>query len=559
MLRPLSIALFLLAGGCLGAVGEAGGARGRGPTDSPIPRGTCDESARGRSEPGVRRFTTPEVVASLGAIFGDDTLARPEIARSLTALPAELALSTSQRELDGSIRDVEGLLAVAEAIAAAVVADGALAVRVLGCDPTAIEACRAALLDRLAPRMFRRPLYDEERAEYTRFMTDLGAAGLEWAIVRLVVSPHFHQHLEIEGTDADHRIRLAPFEVASRIAYRITGGPPDDALLDAARSGALETVEDARAHATRLLATSGGHARVQEVLARWLGLERVSDPDPAVASALGIEPGGLGAEARQELERFVDHTVFVERGSFVDLMSKPTAFAFTPRLATLYRLEISDAPQTFADARGGILLRSATLLSGRRYTDPIMRGSFLRRRVLCHSLPTPDPVLVASRDDLRAELTHERYPSREIVTRLTEGATCMACHEKLNPLGFALERFGTAGEVRASELVFDVEGDVIGEHPIDTAVSDLAIAAGAETAASGPAELVRAVAESEDTRLCFATQLFAQTRMRFPSDEDVCLVRDVESALAEGLPVADAVVRSVANEDLFYRRAAEGP
>jgi hypothetical protein len=52
-----------------------------------------------------------------------------------------------------------------------------------------------------------------------------------------------------------------------------------------------------------------------------------------------------------------------------------------------------------------------------------------------------------------------------------------------------------------------------------------------------------------------AEQLFAQTRMRAATADDVCLLGDVGKALGMDDPLLTAVVRNVVNEDLFLRRA----
>lgn len=550
-----TLLLALPAAGCVGAIGEAPGAD-PGPGDGGAAL-CATPGERGLAEISQRRLSRRELLASLESAFGADVLGDPTVVATLAYLPKDAPFG-DHNAFDQRITDVEGLLAVAEAVAAAVVADPARVEHVLACDLADAPSCQARVIDTLAPRVLRRPMGEAQRQSFAAFMSTLGAGdGVEWGIVRLLVSPEHQLVLELDGEEtADGRVRLAPIEVAARLAFRLTGGPPDEELRRAALDGELHTLEAVRAQATRLLDTPEARAELAVVVAGWLGIASVPDPEPAVAAQLGVDPDGLGAEARDELFAFVDDLTFARDGTLRALLVDKTAFARSERLAALYGLPQSEAPATFGDARGGILLRAATLMTGHRYTAPISRGAYMRKKVLCQKLAPPDPAVVAERDEQAAALTHELYPTRTIVEELTKGQPCEGCHVAINPIGFTLEGFGPMGELRERELVFAEDGSVSGEHPVDTAVADLGLAPsqGGPTPADGPAELVEAMAAHPDVASCFAGQLFAHTRLRWAEPADACAVAEIEAALAGGLPLVEALVRNVANEDIFYRR-----
>jgi len=92
------------------------------------------------------------------------------------------------------------------------------------------------LLTTFLPKAFRRPVSEEEVAPYVALVTKRLAAkdcfedAMRRAYVAVLTSPEFLFH----STDA------AAFTLASRLSYWLWNGPPDDALLAAARDGSLQ-------------------------------------------------------------------------------------------------------------------------------------------------------------------------------------------------------------------------------------------------------------------------------------------------------------------------------
>jgi hypothetical protein len=105
-----------------------------------------------------------------------------------------------------------------------------------------------------------------------------GSEGLQWAIVRAIVSPHFHQLLELDSTPTgDGRRRIDAFAVASRLAFGLTGALPDEQLLSAAQAGELSDLTAVRAQAERLMQGDLARDRARRLLRDWLV---TAPPDP---------------------------------------------------------------------------------------------------------------------------------------------------------------------------------------------------------------------------------------------------------------------------------------
>jgi hypothetical protein len=209
--------------------------------------------------------------------------------------------------------------------------------------------------------------------------------------------------------------------------------------------------------------------------------------------------------------------------------------------------------QTFKDSRGGILLRAATLTSGKAWSDPIARGVYVRRRILCANLPSPSAAILASREMQLLAVDHTQMGNRDIVTGLTQPVTCMGCHSQINPIGFTLEGFGPLGELRSQESIFDANGKLLAQHPINTQVANLGLDAGQSVPAGGPNDLISAISQSDGARSCFATQLFLQARYRPASAADGCTLNGIRQSLMSGKTVKETLINNIANDEIFWR------
>ena len=100
----------------------------------------------------------------------------------------------------------------------------------------------------------------EDLVKYTNFLKD-GIAksgpyfGLRNALIAILVSPEYiyRSELGLGKPLEDGRTMLAPAELAYAISYALTDNKPDEKLLEAAKSGRLQTREDVRREVMRLL------------------------------------------------------------------------------------------------------------------------------------------------------------------------------------------------------------------------------------------------------------------------------------------------------------------
>jgi hypothetical protein len=314
-----------------------------------------------------------------------------------------------------------------------------------------------------------------------------------------------------------------------------------------------------RPHARRLIATPAARRQLQAVLDAWLNLEAIPTPHPALAARAGIDGAGLADEARKELLEYASYQILDQDADVASLMSAAIGFPRSERMAKLYGSEIADGDQPVAlpEGHGGMLLRLAPLLSGQLSSSPILRGVYVRKRMLCDALPSPDFSIVNSRLKMFEAQDRTKLSTRQAVTQITSEGACPTCHTQINPIGFALERFDPLGQPRDEEIVFDPTGAEIARHPIDTHVTEANLEPGLPSELDGAEQLNGALAQSAKVRACIAERFYSQARLRAPSEGDHCALSEVEALLRDGGTVKEAWLQSVVNRELFVRQAEE--
>lgn len=492
------------------------------------------------------RLTPDQYRASLQTLFGQDV----PLPETLDAIP----LSGNSELKSSSIAGINQLSSVSQFEQAAYdVAEWAFAddarQGALGlCVPASpTDPCIGTSLAQLGQRIWRRPLTTEEQSELEQLVVvlseQLGSAesGLEYALAALLQSPHFLYRVE-RGTplsDGSGWYQLGAFELATRLAYGLTGTTPDDALLAAAAGGALNTTEGLSAEAARLQATELGTAHSVSMLEdfmRFGGLETLAKQEdswtPALQQAMEAEARGLARAA-------------VESGDLLSVFTSDVTW-INQTLAEFYGVDFpSDAaPEDLVSVpappgRMGILTSGAILARyGSADTSNILRGQFIRNGLLCGTIPDPPPDLpeVEPRE-VPAGLTHSRA---EAVIRL-ETSPCSACHIPMDPLGFAFDGFDLLGRV------------ITEEHGVPIRTDGTLVQAGFEQAEiefDGPLQLTELLVNSPLMHECLVKNLFARVVLRETSvGEAVAMAQLTEtfvasqfnlSELIQGIVVSDA-------------------
>ena len=421
------------------------------------------------------------------------------LSKSFVAEPLRSTFDTNGTLLSVSADNFRDYQIAAESLASTLAHDAKL---LSGIAPA---GDRAALIANLGKRAFRRPLSDGELASCNTLFErganligsgDAFADGVQLVASYLFQSPHFLYREELSDTEVGGKIPLSGFEVASKLAYALTGSMPDDTLFAAAEQGALQTAEAVALQARRLLATAAAAESIWSFHDQLLAM-REFDQISKNASYPGFEPG-VSADLRGEAKAFIADVVVRQQLGFRELMTAPYTFA-NARVRGLYGLSnqapAGASPDQFSrleldpTQRSGLLTQIGFLAANAEQALPniIIRGVHIARRITCTPLPPP-PGVVPPLPAVTADTTN-----RQRVDTLTKNAPCSSCHGSIiNPLGFALETLDGVGQYRAQDNGQPI--DASGKYQLD----------GKTVAFNGPVELSKAIADSDQGHSCYA-------------------------------------------------------
>lgn len=560
--RGWLICTLWLLGGCEGVIGSGAGGGPNDPAGPGIPGAPqCGRSVCGATGELAAATAFPRLTHAQWENTVKDVLRLQETPNLAGAFEPDTSISffdNNTRALRVSGDLWSSYQQAAETLAESVTADPDALSRLLPSDlpGSGVERTRALVRD-LGLRAYRRPLadfevdahvalFDEGAAHFTEMSTF--DAGVRMLVEALLQSPHFVYRVET-GTSRDgDMVTLGDFEIASRLSYMIWNTMPDDALLDEAARGALQTPEQVAAQAQRLLDDPRGRAMVERFHAQLMnwdlyrGLSKDADEFP-------LYYPDAGDDMVEEARAFVESVVLEEDGNLAELLTAPYTFV-NDRLADIYGLDGSfDGSFSRADfdavdqpERGGLLTQLGFLASHGGLTGSVHRGVFINHRVLCSDLPSPPEALPPIPADEGMTLT-----SRQRIEMHTGPGTCGAtCHGTyINPIGFAFESFDGLGQYRVEENGLPIDASASFEFADGVADFD------------GAAELNDAMSSRIEVHDCYAKHWLEYALGRDTAGSDLDLIQALGDASLDGVPVRALILELVKGE-AFRSRNAEG-
>ncbi len=305
------------------------------------------------------------------------------------------------------------------------------------------------LVAAFAERAFRRPVTTDDTARYLQLAHDALAQGgtLESALRRaykaILVAPEFLFLQERPGPLDDHAL-------ASRLSYFLWSTTPDDELLRLAAAGRLHDPATLRAQTERLLASPKAHALTRNFCGQWLNLRAIEATTPD--RHLYPEFDDLLQQAMvRETESFFEEVLRHNLG-VATLLDSDFAM-LNRRLAEHYGIpgvsgeEFRRVPLPADSHRGGLLTQAGILkvTANGTLSSPVVRGAWVMKRILGHE-PQPQPAGVgAIEPDTRGATT-----IREQLAKHRNADSCAACHQYMDPPGFALESYDVIGGWRTT-------------------------------------------------------------------------------------------------------------
>ena len=350
-------------------------------------------------------------------------------------------------------------------------------------------------LKKLLRRAFRRSVDPEALDRFTKFAQKQTTNGASFEqTMRTVVGailgmPDFLYFYETSDNQKAHnkgqgRQRINDFELATRLALFFWSSIPDDTLLDLAESGKLSGPKVLSTQIDRMLNDRRSGRFCDNFPSQWLQLDRLitSVPDPKKFPYFYLVDGYRTSMHMISEPLLLFETVYVEDRSIMELLDPKFTWE-NPMLRANYaghskaghdvvtqlykRIPLTDP------RRGGVITSAAimTMTATPTRTQPITRGAWVNS-VIFNDPPEPPPADVpplpeASKEELSKLTIRERL----VAHRKRED--CAGCHNKIDPLGFALENFGPTGVWRdkyENGREVDVSGVLFNQHEFKTLV-----------------------------------------------------------------------------------------
>ena len=319
------------------------------------------------------------------------------------------------------------------------------------CRPTSDNdaACRTKFIKTFGRRAFRRPLEPEEVVRYTNVFRSEKPflKGAQTVIEAMLQSPDF-----IFWLDETPNPKWKPYATASFLSYSLWNTMPDDALLNAAARGELNTVAGIEQMTREMLADQRAKDGLDSFVSEWLRFDRVF----TAARERRVYPlfnPDLAASMTEEARRFVGDLVWNNR-NFMQVYTANWGFP-NSSLAAVYKVPPPahdwDRVTFPADSERAGLLGQAlflTLTSKPDETAPTGRGLFVREQFLCQEVPPPPPNV-----DTNLPPFDESKPlnNRQRMSAHVTNPVCAGCHNLMDPIGFGLEKYDAIGERREQQ------------------------------------------------------------------------------------------------------------
>jgi len=415
------------------------------------------------------------------------------------------------------------------------------------------DACARSFFARVGPLLYRRPLTEDEvqdRVQAAGMIADRlhdFYSGIHLSLAEMLISPEFLFRYKRMEPDPAHpgQERMDPYDKATELSYFLWDTTPDPQLLDAARSGSLNTRAGLDKQVNRLIGSPRVADAVRAFFSDMLGFSGFEAVSKDANSFPRYTPAII-AEAQEQTLRTIVDLVVNRHGDYRDLFTTPHTF-LTRDMAALYGVPLVDTtdngqpqrwlPYTYppGDPRAGILSEASftELWSPSGRSSATGRGKALQEQLLCKQIPPPPPNVsfFVVNDTTNPNLKTAR-------ARLAEhraNPVCAGCHRLMDPLGLALENFDSAGEYRTEEngAPIDATGE-LGGHKF-----------------YGPQGLSKAVYDDPAATNCVAQRAFAFETGYMPPTKDARWQQIQQKFVASHYDVLE-LLRAIAESDLSY-------
>ena len=329
------------------------------------------------------------------------------------------------------------------------------------------------LIRAFVPRALRRPTPEKKLSKILAGLSGQHGeellAATKFELKAILMSPaFFYRGLLMEGEPGKQQ-KVDHFELAERLSYFLWEDRPDQELTRLAIDGSLGSEVVLNAQVKRMLSSPKARNLAQSFGTQWLeinSLDGLLEKDPIRHHALKTQLidflNYLFTENRPVMELIDSKITFVNQGTsgFYGRDRQRMKRHATPKGIERQRTPNQKLELMHAEGRGGLLTMPGILTMNQ---GPIQRGTWMLRRILGEQVSEPP----ADTPPIQGSPRGQNLTFRERFEMHRSDVSCARCHEKIDPLGFAMEAYDKNGQfLRATDRPKKKKNEP--NKPIDT-------------------------------------------------------------------------------------------
>ena len=332
------------------------------------------------------------------------------------------------------------------------------------------EAAIPRQLDALvefAGRAYRRPLQAKEKADLLALYRTIRGKGADHeeafrgVLARGLVSPAFLFRVE-QAPPGKQPAPVNDWELATRLSYFLWSSAPDEELRKLAAAGRLRDPQVLAGQAQRMLKDDRVRALAVEFGTQWIHVRGFDEFKEKNEKLYPTFDANLRKMIYEESILFFQDLFQSDRPVTAILDADYTFL--NEALARHYGIPGVTGPQwrrvegVRKYGRGGILGLASVQAkqSGASRTSPVLRGNWVVETLLGEKLPRPP----ADVPKLPEQEGDGGLTTRQMVEKHAKDPACAACHVRIDPFGFALEKYDAIGRLRQKDLGGPVDAKV---------------------------------------------------------------------------------------------------
>ena len=338
-------------------------------------------------------------------------------------------------------------------------------------------------------RAFRSPADTKTLNLYTKYFDKTYkksgdfTASMKSVVSGAMASPRF---IMVHDEASEASPNFDSFNLATRLSFFLWCSIPDDELLLLAGEGKLQDPEILGEQVDRMLNDRRVKNFCDSFTPQWLKINNVVSASPDFKTYRDYYFGGDDKISYKRgmhmmLEPLLNfETVFVENRPIMELIDSDFTYRshlleewYQGRAATYgINVNLRDINFTRTPLKnrryGGVITSGAVMVmtSGPFRSLPITRGSWVSS-VIFNDPPEPPPDDIPDLIADDSTLKEQGLTVRQKLNQHSQDAQCAGCHQKIDPLGFALENFDLLGRWRdnyRTGIKVDASGKLFGKH-----------------------------------------------------------------------------------------------